>query len=317
MPAVRLRHLPLLSAVLVVLGSPPAAQARHGLHHHHHLQDYYGGEGKAARRVPTQPEANGFAVPAAQMIGACGEQAAELKTMPIAGVLETVRPSDAQRDALEHIRATAIDTGNKLTGSCPKNVPAKLTDRLDTMRASLDAIKPALLQLRPAFVSAYAALDDEQKARLVVLSIAKPSSPQSAQVPQAPTATTADSLGADDRTQPASLDCGQWPAMLKSWPENRIEAELSLSDEQHAALYTLMAALYRAAISLAAACHDDNALTPVARLDAELGRVNALHQCIDAIAPALTGFVEGLNDEQNAQLNTMLGVAPQAKTTAR
>jgi hypothetical protein len=260
--------------------------------------------------VPAGPQANGFAVPTEQTIRACDAQATELKKMPISTVLETVQPSDPQRAVLEQIGVTAADAANKLTATCPKEVPAKLTDRLDTMRASLDSIKAALLALRPAFVSAYAALDDEQKARLVVLSMSKPSSqPQSA--------AAADGPGANDQAQPVALDCGQWPAMLKSWPLNRIEAELSLSDEQHAALYTLMAAVYRGAASLAASCHDDNPLTPVRRLDGELGRVDAVHQSVDTIAPALAGFVNALNDEQSAKLNAMLGVAPQPETTAR
>ncbi len=311
MPAIRLRYWRVLSAVLIVLGLSPAAAARHGQHHHHHLQDYYSGERESTRGAPKQPEGGGFAVPTEQTIRACDAQATELQKMRLDAVLETVQPSDAQRAALEQVRAAATNAANALTANCPKDVPAKLTDRLDAMRASLDAIKAALGQLRPALVSAYATLDDEQKARLVVLSISKPSSPQS------PSAGTAAGPGADDQAQPVSLDCGQWPAMLRSWPVHRIEAELSLTDEQHAALYMLMAAQYRAAGSLAASCHDENALTPVARLDAELGRVNALHQCVDALAPALAGFVNALNDEQKGQLNAMLGVAPQPQATAR
>ena len=118
--------------------------------------------------------------------------------------------------------------------------------------------------------------------------------------------------------QPISLGCGHWPAMLKSWPFRRIESDLSLSDDQHAALYTLMAAIYHAAGSVAAACHDDNALTPVARLDAELNRVDTLRHGVDTIAQAFTGFANSLNNEQTAELNATLGSSPQpATSTAR
>jgi hypothetical protein len=315
MLAAGLRLLSLLTALVVIaLGLASAAQARHGTHHHHHLQDSYSGNRDAhagpGRGPPTQPQTGGFAAPTAQMIHACDEQATELKKMPVDAVLNAVQPSGAQRAALEQIRAAAIDAGNKLTASCPKDVPAKLTDRLDTMRTSLDAIKAALSPLRPVFVSAYAALDDEQKARIIVLSLAKPSSSEPESL------ATAAASDTEDQARPVALDCRQWPGMLKSWPLNRIEGQLSLSDEQQAALYTLMAAIYRNAASLAASCHDDNALTPVSRLDGELGRVEALHQSVDAIAPALAEFVKALSDEQNAQLNAVLGAAPQA-TTAR
>lgn len=316
MLAAGLRLLSLLAALIVMaLGLASAAQARHGSHHHHHLRDYYSGDrdshAGAGHSAPTQPQTGGFAAPTAQMIHACDEQAMELKKMPVDAVLNAVQPSDAQRAALEQIRTAAIEAGNKLTASCPKDVPAKMMDRLDTMRTSLDAIKAALSPLRPIFVSAYAALDDEQKARIIVLSIAKPS----ASDPQP--AATAASPDMEDQTRPVALDCRQWPGMLKSWPLDRIEAQLSLSDEKQAELYTLMAAIYRAAASLAKSCHDDNALTPVSRLDGELGRVDALHKSVDAIAPALAEFVDALSDEQNAQLNAVLGAAAQAQATAR
>jgi hypothetical protein len=109
---------------------------------------------------------------------------------------------------------------------------ARLTERLDTMLASLDDIKAALLRLRLAFVSAYAVLSDEQKARLVARAISE--RPQAAADP-----------AANNQAEAVALDCRQWPAMLKSWPLSRIEGKLKLSDEQHTKLYALMAAIYR------------------------------------------------------------------------
>jgi hypothetical protein len=231
--------------------------------------------------------------------------------MPFDAVVKAVQPSDEQRAALEQIRAAAANAANTLDAACPKNVPAPLTDRLDTMRASLDAIKAALAPLRPAFVAAYATFGDEQKARLVALAMPQQAARRQQTAPQSEQGEGAANSAADSQAQPISLGCGQWPAMLKDWPLDRIESGLSLSDDQHAALYTMMAAIYRAAGSEAASCHDQNALTPVARLDAELNRVDALRQYVDAIAPALTGFASSLNDQQTAQLNAALGLTPQ------
>lgn len=312
MPTAGLRLLSLSSAALLVLGLASGAQARHGRHHHGRHERGFTYEdrvpqardlGPAAIRS-AQPQGGGFADAVAQIIRACSGQAVELQKMPLDAVVKTIEPSDAQRAALEQIRAAAADAANKLNATCPHDVPAPLTDRLDTMRASLDAIKAALAPLRPVFVDAYAALNDEQKARLVALTMSQQSAPQSEQ-------------GADGRAQPISLGCRQWPAMLKNWPLGRIESDLSLSDDQHAALYAMMAAIYRAAGGVAASCRDQNALTPVARLDAQLNRVDALRQCVDAIAPALTGFANSLNNEQNAQLNAALGLSPQPAPTAR
>jgi hypothetical protein len=309
MAAVRSRHSPLLAARvvmlglvvlgLVTLGLASGAQARHSEHHHHHLQDVVGGDSE------TQPrETGGIADGAAEIIRACADQAARFQKMPFDWVVETVQPNDDQRAALEGIRTAAVDGANKMNASCPKDVPALLTERLDTMRASLDAIKAALLRLRPTFVSAYALLSDEQKARLVARAIAE--RPQPGADP-----------AANNRVRAVDLDCRQWPAMLKSWPLNRIEDRLELSDQQQAALYALMASIYRVAASLAASCHDKDGLTPVSLVDDELGRVDALRRGDDAIAPALAAFVKALNDEQNAQLNAILGLSPQPQTTAR
>jgi len=327
MPAAGLRLLSLLCVVLAAVSLASAALARHG--RHHHGRHWHGHDFSYEDRVPqprdfapapargTQPQTGGFVLAVTQIIQACSGQAAELQRMPLDAVFKTVQPSDKQRTALEQIRAAANDAANKLNVTCPKDVPAPLTERLDTMRASLDAIKAALQPLRPVFVDAYAVLNDEQKARLVALTMSQQARPAQQAAPQAePGAGTANAGG--DRDVPSiSLGCRQWPAMLKNWPLNRIESDLSLSDDQHAALYVMMAALYRAAGGVAASCHDENALTPVARLDAELKRVDVLRQCIDAIAPALTGFANSLNSEQNAQLNAALGLSPQSATIAR
>jgi hypothetical protein len=324
MPTAGSLVLPLLAVLAVVLGLPSAAQAQHHVHHSHHLRDYYSGDREPephdsppvlAGAGPAADPTGGFAAAVARTIRACGEQTAELQKMRFDLVLKTVQPNDNQRAALEQIRAVATDAANKLNANCPNQVPTRLADRLDTMRASLDAIKAALLPLRPAFATAYAKLDDEQKAGLVALAISQQATAQH----ELEIATVGASPAVDNQAQQGSFGCEQWPAMLKDWPLNRFETELSLSDEQHAALYTLMAAVYRSAAHLAASCHEDNALTPVVRLDAEFTRIDALRQCTDAIAPALAGFINALNDEQNAQLNSILGMSSpsQPQTTKR
>lgn len=324
MPAAGLRLLSLPSVALIALSLASAAQARHHHRHHHErhgfaYEDRVPPPSRASEPQPggSTPQAGGFALAAAQVIHACGEQAAELQKMPFETVIGTVQPDDEQRAALEQIRAAAADATNKLNATCPRDVPARPSDQLDTMRASLDAIKGGLSPLRPAFVNVYAVLNDEQKARLVALAVSQPGASSQQGAPQSLQSAAA-KPAADGAAQPMSLGCRQWPAMLKNWPFSRIESDLSLSDDQRAALYTLKAAIYHAAGDVAAACHDDNALTPVARLDAELNRVDTLHQGVDAIAQAFTGFANSLNNEQTAQLNAALGLSPQpATSTAR
>ena len=322
MLAARSLLLSLSAVALIALSLSAAAQARHHHHRHHHDPNYQDRaepepDLRGASGAQAQPQGNGLAPAVAQMIRACDAQAAELKVMPFDAVVETVQPNDDQRTALDQIRAAAAGAVNTLNATCPKDVPARLSDRLDTMRTSLDAIKTALLPLRPVFITAYAALDDEQKARLVALAISRqPAAAQQGTAHSGQAAAGATSV-ADNPPRPVALDCRQWPTLLKRWPLQRIESTLSLSDEQHAGLYALMATIYRGAGGLAASCHDENALTPVARLDAELKRLDVLRHYVDAIATALNGFANSLNDEQNAQLNAALELSPQPAKTAR
>ena len=317
MLAVRTCLLSLSSIALIALSLSAAAQARHHHHRHRHDMEDYQDRVQPGPDFRGRAQANSLASAVAQMIRVCNAQAAALQIMPFDAVIQTVQPNDDQRAALDQIRAAAAGAVNKLNATCPKDVPAPLGDRLDTMRASLDAIKAALQPLRPVFVTAYAALDDEQKARLVAIAIPQqPASSQQGSSHSGQAAAGANSA-AGNQAQPVALDCRQWPTLLKNWPLQRIESNLSLSDDQHAALYLLMATIYRGASGLSASCHDENALTPVARLDDELRRVDALRQYVDAFATALNGFANSLNDEQSAQLNALLGLSPQRATTAR
>ena len=60
------------------------------------------------------------------MIGACAEQAIELRRVPFDVVSQTVQANDQQRTALEHVRSTTNDAAETLAGACPKEVHAEL-----------------------------------------------------------------------------------------------------------------------------------------------------------------------------------------------
>ena len=72
--------------------------------------------------------------------------------------------------------------------------------------------------------------------------------------------------------------CQQWMVSLRSWPVRQIEEGTSLSDEQHAALYELTAAFYRAAGRLGTACVADDRFTPPGRLEARQDALEALQK---------------------------------------
>lgn len=311
-----LRLLPVVAGL--VLCALSAAEARHGRHHgnfhsrdasyeHRKHQDQVASPATLNSTLPPS-HTNEFAAALAQVIHDCKEQAAALQNTPTDVVIKTVKPNKDQLAAIERVRSATNEVAKKLNASCPDDVPAELSERLTTADQALGATKAALVLLRPAFVLAYASLDDEQKAQLVALAISNAQrTPQSESASPNPSAS-------HKKEAHVPFGCEQWSSLLKDWPLKKMEVDPSLSDEERAELYELMASVYHATGHLAASCQADDALTPVARLDGEVNRIDMLRQCIDRIAPALGEFTGLLNDEQKARFNTELGITAQAKT---
>jgi hypothetical protein len=305
------RHLRFLAVVLIALSLSSAAQSRH-----RSSSDDEDNVPKRHRHHLVAEDSGAFALGVGQLIGACKAQAADLRAMPFDAVIKAVEPNDTQLAALRQVRDAMAAAASSLAASCPKDSPARPADQLETMRTTLDAIKTALSPLRPVLFNAYAALNDEQKARLVALALSQQVAAQAAQAEQIDVHTAAVDPPSANGLQIVPLGCWQWPAMLKGWPLSRAESDMSLSDRQHAAFYVLVASIYRAAVDSEASCRSEDALTPVKRLDIKIAQLDTLSRGIDAIAPALADFVNTLNEEQKAQLNVLLGVWPQRRQTA-
>jgi hypothetical protein len=112
-----------------------------------------------------------FAAAFDRMIRACGAQAAQLRTLPLEAIAQSIRLRDDQRDALAQVRSSANDAAKVLDAGCPKSATGRLTARMDAIGAALKLMADSLNALRPALASFYGLLDDEQKGRLVVTSI--------------------------------------------------------------------------------------------------------------------------------------------------
>ena len=150
--------------------------------------------------------------------------------------------------------------------------------------------------LRPTFTTFYGLLDDEQKARLVAMGMSNDASGKQ-DVASKRSGSKQDSL------------CQQWVINLRSWPVRQIENGTSLSDEQHATLYELTAAIYRAAGRLGTSCNADERFTPPGRLEARQDQLQALQQGIDAIRPVFSQFESELTDVQKAKLGRVVNVS--------
>ena len=257
-------------------------------------------------------EANSFSSAVGQMIGACVEQATELKKASFDVITRAIQPSDDQRDALENVRNTATGAADTLAATCPKNTPEQLSEKLDTLSRLLDGIVASLTTLRPALVTFYSLLDDEQKARLVLSSF-RDSQPKS----ERDAVGTGSKHGLDDGVDPGQdAVCRQWIPALRTWPIKEIETAMTLSDDQHAALYEVGAAIYRAAGGLVVSCRVESRLTPVGRLDTQREKLQTLRRAIDAIRPVIAGFENLLNADQEKSFDTMVNAPSDLRTLA-
>jgi LTXXQ motif family protein len=98
--------------------------------------------------------------------GPCDPGAAGLAGWRIDQIERVVRPTDAQRTALDDLRAASTKAAEALASACPREVPQSSTQRLDFMEKRMEAMLQAIKTVRPAFDALYASLSDEQKARL-------------------------------------------------------------------------------------------------------------------------------------------------------
>jgi hypothetical protein len=129
--------------------------------------------------------------------------------------------------------------------------------------------------------------------------------------------TNAPSAGAADGNEAVrDLLCRQWIAMLRSLPVRQIERDITLSDEQHAAMYDLASSVYRAAGNMVASCHSENHLTPLGRFDEWENELRSVGQSIDSIRPTLDRFEGALATEQKTRLDEVLNLSLPLKNPA-
>jgi hypothetical protein len=139
------RLFPLVTMIAISLVS--AAEARHWRYN-----GYYGfyWPDRSTRRDRTEVAAprnsqplvqtSGFGLAIAHMIRACEEQSVELRKTPFDVISRTVRPSEPQENALDTIRSAVSAAADNLATTCPKDIPAMPSERLDVLRHTIECI---------------------------------------------------------------------------------------------------------------------------------------------------------------------------------
>ncbi len=183
---------------------------------------------------------------------------------------QTIAPTDAQKGALDDLRAAARHGFEYFDASCPSDQPQSPTSRLDATEDRIWAARQALLILRAPVDKLYGALSDEQKARLNG-PVVRPDQREATcakTTPELPLAQLAGGRG------------------VRPSEEQRAGAE---------ALKTTSAMLAK---TVAASCPSGMPATPVSRLDAADKRLNALLYAVAALRAPLDAVYASLNEAQ-------------------
>jgi hypothetical protein len=269
-----------------------------------------------------------------KLVRGCATQAAEFANWPLDEIARTVGPDETQRNALEALRGKTKEAGERLSAECPRDVPAAPAARLEAAEQGIAATLSAFDTVEPALNAFYAALNDEQKARLY-RDMAAPAAP-AASNPAEPTgrrealdqrrerrdyssrrhrwrdyAASREAPARDDAAQRRgampgwSGSCEALAGVLRNWPVREIERDVQLASAQRVAFYELVTTSLKAADTLASACPSEAALTPVGRMEAMRQRLSAVRAATAAIRPALLHFYEALDQGQKLRFAGM------------
>jgi len=239
-----------------------------------------------------------------ELIRACGEESGELQHWPDDRSIEQlIAPDESQRSAFEQLRSSAGKQAEVLRAACPRDIPVDAVARIDVSMSAVDALLAAMDAVDPSLESFYAALGDEQKARLIALNV------------RAGNEDARRSRGSDRRARGPqgtavqsgfAAMCEQWGRALLDWPRRQSERDLRLSDTQRVAFRDLIDSSNQAADALAKSCPAaDKSLTPVGRLRMMRKRLETVGQAIQAVRPALGQFYETLNEQQKLRFAVM------------
>jgi LTXXQ motif family protein len=98
--------------------------------------------------------------------GPCDPRVAGMAEWRIEEIERVVQPTEAQRGALADLRSASAKAAEALKTACPREIPRTSAQRMAFMEKRMEAMLEAIRTVRPAFEAFYAAISDEQKARL-------------------------------------------------------------------------------------------------------------------------------------------------------
>jgi hypothetical protein len=245
-----------------------------------------------------------------RIVRGCLQQSAEFQSLPFEAITQIVSLGDAQRSALEELRASATAAAERLSANCPQDEPALAGEHLQAAEQAIDTVISNFTAVEPPLRAFFAALDDEQKARLLRdLTLSRLQAGEGGRTPErSERRSRRRGVSGAARGEEGSLwtgICENLVAALRGWPIHEIERGVRLSEPQRVAFYEFVTSSHKAADTLAGACPAENTLTPPGRLMQMRARLSAVLQATTAIRPALTQFYEALDERQKVRFATM------------
>ena len=246
----------------------------------------YGHDDLAAYTGPGPHGRRHRRVPSLQQL--CGDDRSDIAGLSIDQMQQAIRPNEAQRAALDDLASALISAAQMIRASCPTQTAFTAPGRLAVMQQRIGAMIMAESAVQQPLGKFYDLLEDEQEARLNAL--AEDRRKMSA---------------ANGATEAPAQACGAAQPAALQWPADEIEARLHPNDTQRASLKVLQDANARAVDILNGGCQPKDATTPPARLDAVVGRLEAMQRAVNLVSAALEGLYATLSDEQKAQFEAI------------
>src|SRR5262245_23937541 len=217
----------------------------------------------------------------------CSNQAPELTDWPIERISKVVQPTDAQRPALDELKAASAKAIEMLQSACPHDLPSIPAGRLAAMESRLQVMLAAVQTVRPALEGFYKSLSDEQKARFNAI------------------APAGDAAAAGKDRRDLTNFCDERSSGATDLPIERIDQAVQPTPAQRPALDELKDASIKAAEGLEVSCPSYQTLTPTGRVEAMEKRLDATLGAVKTVGPALVKFYDSLSDEQKARFNSL------------
>jgi hypothetical protein len=232
----------------------------------------------AAKDVDALSSAGPTDSPLAADLCGSGSAAADADTW-IERIQQAITPTVPQHEVLKQLRAALTTAIERIKAACPNPPPASPTERLKAIQDRIWAMRDGLLTIRLPFETFYSSLSQEQHWRL--------------NRTESDVSTIGMKLG-DTRIGM----CSDPAAGSGQGPMRAIERAVRPSEQQRAILEELRLRSAGFAQLIMSSCPTYPLLGHMGRYGAALDRLDVMLFSVMAMAPALQGFYDSLDDRQ-------------------